>query len=43
MIYGIIQVRDLGALKVLKVQGEINANRYTRTCSRQRKYVYTPS
>ena len=30
MIYGIIQVRDLGALKVLKVQGEINANRYIK-------------
>ena len=30
MIYGIIQVRDLGALKVLKVQGEINTNRYLK-------------
>ena len=28
MIYGIIQVKELGALKVLKRQGEINANRY---------------
>ena len=30
MIYGIIQVRELGALKVLKVQGEINTNRYLK-------------
>ena len=30
MIYGIIQVRDLGALKVLKVQGEIITNRYLK-------------
>ena len=30
MIYGIIQVRELGALKVLKVQGELNGNRYLK-------------
>ena len=30
MIYGIIQVRELGALKVLKVQGKINAKRYLK-------------